>query len=191
MASNRTLNVFALLGAALIGAFVYATMFSSSDNQQGNHQMVVMPQPTVAAKSEDELEQQAELKQREIGKNAASVEEVGTKSKEADRIEFQRRFPTLEKPMPNLRWYPSRATAEFKYSSLVTPYGVCVMMFGNESGYSLTTMTGSAKFENYPDRPTAINAAEKACHEWYLNRKLRPYDPAKDDALWFPPEPEQ
>jgi hypothetical protein len=172
--------------ASLAGMIIYIRESNPATHEQ---QPISRSSPTL--KTDDQLGLEAEKKQEQMLKNSTTSTEAEAKSKEADRIEFQRRLPTLERPMPNLRWYPSRKNAEQRFSSLVTPYGVCITMTGNENGYSLVTMTSRpVSFKAYPDKSTAVNAAEAACHEWYLKRKQRPYDRAADGAMWFMPEPE-
>jgi len=124
-------------------------------------------------------------KQSDPAADATTTAQAIQESKEADKAEFQRQLPNLVRPLPNLRWYPS-ATG----SSLVTPYGPCVIIMGNASGYSLTSMVVKGSFALYPDKTAAMGAAEQYCRDWYAAQPNPSHDPVQVKDLWFAPDQE-
>jgi len=120
---------------------------------------------------------------------------------ESARVDFRKAFPTLDKSLPNLRWFQDQIEGEDaqESASLITPYGGCIDLVGNRSaGYSLLfdgnyyhaphekgTIVGV-----YQDRLTAIHAAEDYCHRWYLTERNEPPNVARDSHIWFAPESE-
>jgi hypothetical protein len=124
-------------------------------------------------------------KPRDTAAGATNAIEAIQESKESDKAEFQRQLPNLARPLPNLRWYPSAIG-----SSLVTPYGPCVIMMGNASGYSLTSMVVKSGFALYPDKTAAMGAAEQYCRDWYAAQPSPSHDPIQDKDLWFAPDQE-
>jgi hypothetical protein len=121
---------------------------------------------------------------------------------ESDRADFQRRLPTLEEPMPNLRWFPQvAAQGDFGHqtdSLLVTPYGTCVELNGNSTGYALVTMHTNPYMPSIPstilgtfaNKADAARSAEKYCHEWYAAEAGKAQIAAKIDHMWFKPDME-
>lgn len=119
---------------------------------------------------------------------------------ESGRINFQQSFATLNKTMPNLRWSDDQIDASDSQESatLVTPYGPCIDMAGNNSaGYGLLFVGnyyhdphGKGTFLDgmYQDRLTAIHVAEDYCHKWYIAERNNPPNLARDSHMWFAPE---
>jgi hypothetical protein len=115
-----------------------------------------------------------------------------------DLSRFQKQFPTLEKPIPNLRWFDDHVEGADAQEDveLVTPFGPCILMIGNTpAGYSLQFLDSpyipnesGRLLGSYPKRATAIQAAEEYCKQWYISESSKPANAARDEHLWFTPD---
>jgi hypothetical protein len=136
-------------------------------------------------------------------KTAGTTEASITSSYETSRSDFRNQLSKLGKPMPNLRWFPQTAV-QGAYpnqidSLLVTPYGPCANLIGNDQGYGVVSMhinpylppVASKIVGNYPDQATATAAAESYCKEWYANERAAPQRPGQTEHMWFAPEEER
>lgn len=117
----------------------------------------------------------------------------------ADRLAFQKALPSLEKPEPNLRWYPEPVVADpanRESKMLVAPYGPCASLTGYQGKYGVLTLdfgsnTRSAFLgEGNLSRDAAVQVAIKHCQDWYADLRSQPRDPVREQHIWFAPDVE-
>jgi hypothetical protein len=145
---------------------------------------------------EERAQETASARQREIVETAPNTETLLRESYEADRTEFQRQLPHLEKPAPNLRWYPQSGSGPDNHESslLVMPSGPCILLTGNtRAGFGLTKLSvdqsgvsgQNALLGPYRDRSSARWAAVTSCSRRLEDGRGQPVNAS---SKWFTPD---
>jgi len=122
----------------------------------------------------------------------------GPPAQETIESEFEKRLPTLEEPMPNLRWLPiptlNPRPDKLEDAELVTPYGPCVEIIGNakRTGYVVLKSNTTEFLGGYDtSRAAAKKTAEEYCHEWYSDEASKHQNSSQTDHMWFKPDSEE
>jgi hypothetical protein len=155
--------------------------------------------PVVRVRMTDSWVRGVTLSDMFISQELAAAQEAERKASQefreslvAVKTDFQRSFPTLKSPGPNLRWYQMAES-----TILVIPYGPCVVIYESNGRYyqidaSLRAKGAPARywsFGGYGSRQEAESNSIEHC-TWENKATMldpnSPYRFGKD--LWFQPE---